>query len=146
MKKLLILLLLLTGCGSVTDLEVLDGDTFIMDGTTYRLAFLDCPEMAQPFGPQAKEFTEQFLENEENIEIIELDIDIYGRTIAIIVSSSGVLNEILIREGFAWVYFSSDANLISLQDAAESTGLNIWSDSNPTPPWEFRKSSSQASP
>ena len=93
MKKLLLLLFLIsftslaqTFTGKV--IAIKDGDTVVVidslnQSTTLRLAEIDCPEKAQPFGNRAKQYTSSQVYL-VTIKYVVTDIDRYGRAIAMI--------------------------------------------------------------
>jgi endonuclease YncB( thermonuclease family) len=45
----------------------------------------------------------------------------------------------------AWVFdrYVKDRSLYSLQDAARSARLGLWTDATPVPPWEWRAAKRQ---
>jgi endonuclease YncB( thermonuclease family) len=133
--------------------KVSDGDTITVlrdDGERekIRLAGIDCPEKGQPFGEQAKEFTEEFCLGKEVKIAVEgsprrshakTGKDRYGRVLGEAILPDGrVLNEELLREGLAWWYrrYAPDnATYEKLEREAREAGRGLW----PVPPWEFRK-------
>jgi endonuclease YncB( thermonuclease family) len=125
------------------------GDTFTIksissDEKLYkvRLSDIDTPELKQPFGLKAKEFTETQIFNLE-IRVEYRTTDFYGRLIGSVFLPQGkILNEELVRNGFAWHYRVaplSNATLERLQYDAWSKKLGIWTDLSPIPPWQFRR-------
>jgi endonuclease YncB( thermonuclease family) len=50
-----------------------------------------------------------------------------------------------VRRGLAWVFdrYVKDRSLYSLQDAARSARLGLWTDATPVPPWEWRAAKRQ---
>ncbi|MBX9877597.1 MAG: thermonuclease family protein [Candidatus Obscuribacterales bacterium] len=107
-----------------------------------RLAKIDCPEKHQPFGQKAKQFTSSLSYN-KTVTLKEHGKDRYGRTIGTVLLPDGrSLNKELVRTGLAWWYSKyapNDTELDQLQLQARETKKGLWSDSNPIPPWEFRK-------
>lgn len=131
---------------SATVVGVSDGDTITVlhDGRTekIRLASIDCPEKKQAFGMQSKGYTSSLCFG-KNVRVIVRGNDRYKRSIADIHLPDGtVLNERLLKSGFAWCYtkYTSDQSLQSLEERARSDRLGLWSDTNPQAPWDFRKS------
>lgn len=125
---------------------IADGDTITVlhDGRPekIRLASIDCPEKAQAYGHQAKEFTAAMVFR----QVVQVDAsgkDRYGRTIGKITTSNGkVLNEELVKAGLAWwyrKYAPEDARLAEMERQARERRLGLWADRDPVPPWEFRK-------
>jgi len=54
------------------------------------------------------------------------------------------MNEAMIEEGWAWAYrkylkASEAQEFLILEQDARRRGVGLWQDSNPQPPWEFRK-------
>lgn len=71
-----------------------------------------------------------------------MDIDRYGRTVALVGIDSILLNEELIRAGLAWVYDFYCSEPIceswkSFQLRARFDKKGIWSEPDQVPPWEF---------
>lgn len=132
-------------------ISVADGDTItvLLDNspTRIRLYGIDCPEVAhksgdvtQPFGSKAKEFTKELCAGTQ-VKVIEKDKDRYGRIVAIVVLEDGrVLNEELLRNGFAWHYkkYDNTKEWAKLEEEARSAKKGLWSQENPQAPWDFR--------
>ena len=125
--------------------SVVDGDTiYIMhNGTREKVIFygIDCPELAQPFGPEAKRFTDEACYGKV-INVEEHGQDSRGRTIGVVLLPNGTnLNRELVRQGLAWwsdKYAAGDLNLKQLHEAAKTAHAGLWSAPNPIPPWIFR--------
>lgn len=123
-----------------------DGDTIVvlLEGKTQktlRLAEVDCPESAQPFGKNAKQFTSSQVFGKE-VNYWETDTDRYGRTIAKVFYDDGkYLSAEIIRNGFGWWYhwFSTDKRLRNLEIEAKKNNLGLWADRKAVSPWEWRK-------
>jgi endonuclease YncB( thermonuclease family) len=87
-----------------------DGDTLkakSQDGTsiTVRIGCIDAPETRQQFGPEASQRLKALLPSGTTIELREIDIDQYGRTVAEIFYPKGrPVGLIMVNEGFAVVY------------------------------------------
>jgi endonuclease YncB( thermonuclease family) len=130
--------------------SVTDGDTVtvVLDGgkkEKIRLAGIDCPEMEQPFGEPAKEFTEEFSLGKK-VTVAVKGSDRYGRVLGEMIRPDGpgsaggvrILNEELLRAGLAWWYRKCAPDNFpyeKLEREAREAGRGLW----PTPPWEFRK-------
>jgi micrococcal nuclease len=134
--------------GTITD--VLDGDTYEISSRGYtfraRLQGIDCPESGQPFGDEAKSFAETFL-NEE-ISYTSYGYDVYERQLVEIFISGRSLNQLLVRNGYAWhfIRYSSNTTLARLELEARQSNIGLWGASNPIPPWEWRNNSPTQSP
>jgi len=124
---------------------VTDGDTLVLltkdkQQIKIRLAGVDCPEKTQDYGNKATLFVRELCYNKE-VKVIQTGTDRYGRTLGILYVDSINVNEVLVRNGLAWHYkrYSDSHRLDSLEQIARKEKLNIWSLSNPVPPWEYRK-------
>lgn len=125
---------------------VMDGDTIeVLNSDNkpirVRLAAIDCPEKAQPFGSKAKQFTASLCFGKV-VTVKPTGTDQYGRTLANIILPDGrSLNEEILRSGFAWHYkkYSSDEKLSLLEKEASKNKIGLWIDPNPIAPWDFRK-------
>jgi len=108
-----------------------------------RLYGIDCPERGQPFTRKAKQFTSDMVFG-KIVEVHRMDTDRYGRTVALVAVDKGLLNEELLKAGFAWVYdhYCSEPICESWKNYQLRTKLEkrgIWSEPDPVPPWEFRR-------
>ena len=86
---------------------IADGNTITVlqdkEQVKIRLYGIDTPERHQAFGNKAKQFTAKLVHGKE-VEVEPVDVDRYGRTVGIVKIEDVILNEELVREGFAWVY------------------------------------------
>lgn len=128
--------------------SVADGDTLTILTTEkteikIRLAAIDAPEKAMPFGQQSKQsLSELCFRKQATAETV--DIDRYGRTVAAITCEGVLANDAQVKNGLAWVYRKHSKgfeHLFPLEDAAKASGIGLWADKGPTPPWEWRKAS-----
>lgn len=127
--------------------RVIDGDTLdvMLSGPQVqriRLANIDAPELhGQPFGQKSKEKLLDLAAG-KFVSVVERGKDRYGRLIAEIYDSGGInLNREMVRSGLAWNYvrYSTDSALPSLEAAARQKRVGLWRDSDPVPPWAWRK-------
>jgi endonuclease YncB( thermonuclease family) len=153
MKKYLFLLIFLLFCvgleaqklsGKVVGVN--DGDTFEMlvgnRKLKVRLEGIDCPEKGQAFGNAAKTYTSNLVFG-QYVSVYVKSYDRYKRAIAIVyLPGGGTLNEALLSSGMAWHFkkYNNDKSWARLENQARKSRIGLWSDSNPIPPWEFRKS------
>lgn len=134
--------------------SVADGDTItILDSnnqqTKIRLYGIDTPEKAQAFGNKAKKFTASLTAGQQaNVKVY--DTDRYGRSVGVVFVNGTNVNEELIKNGYAWQYrkyckasFCND--WLKLEEHARSFAFGLWIDSNPQPPWEWRKAKRNSS-
>jgi endonuclease YncB( thermonuclease family) len=71
-----------------------------------------------------------------------VDIDRYSRTVATVYLEDGrELNLELIRAGLAWHYkrYSDRQDNADAESYARTEMLELWTDKNPTPPWQWRR-------
>ncbi|MDR2075621.1 MAG: thermonuclease family protein [Desulfovibrio sp.] len=127
---------------------VTDGDTLTVepakggDRIKVRLHGIDAPESRQPYGQAAKGFVNG-IALYKRAEVDAKSRDRYGRTVAIVtVPGKGVLQELLLDAGLAWVYpqyCKSCSAWEARQAAARKARKGLWADSDPVPPWKWRK-------
>ncbi len=137
-----------------TVIGVLDGDTIKvrLSSGDYRVRLfgIDTPEIShsrkepgQPYGRQAKKFTNQLV-RKKIVTLQVLDTDRYGRLIALVNVDGINLNKELVKTGLTWVYRQYCKNsfcteLYQEEKLARQTELGMWSDPNIIPPWKWRK-------
>ncbi|MEN9866558.1 MAG: hypothetical protein RL748_2148 [Pseudomonadota bacterium] len=135
---------------------VADGDTItLQDGEKreykLRLAYIDAPEKAMPYGAEAKRHLAQLVEDKTVAARID-DVDAYGRGVARIELDGTDINYALLASGHAWHYSqyarkaqSDDAysRYQAAQGKARHGKTGLWHDASPTPPWEWRRAQKQ---
>jgi endonuclease YncB( thermonuclease family) len=130
---------------------IVDGDTIQVFAPgrpllRIRLAFCDAPEMGQAFGYRAKQAMSELVFGKE-VELRPHTIDRYGRTVAMVFVDGRDVGLELIKAGLAWAYDhylpeaspEIQAQYPAAETAARVSRLGLWVDSNPLPPWEYRK-------
>lgn len=131
---------------------VADGDTITLldaDKKQYklRLAYIDAPEKAMPFGQAAKSNLSDLIFEQQVTAQID-DVDRYGRGVARISKAEQDINLAQVNAGYAWHYTtyakktqsSNDfARYENAQQRAQTQRNGLWQDANPTPPWDWRK-------
>ncbi|MBU2525001.1 MAG: thermonuclease family protein [Bacteroidetes bacterium] len=122
-----------------------DGDSFRLklennEIIRVRLAYLDCPERGQDFYQKAKHFSSGQI-FKKSVLIKVTDTDRYGRKVGIVYYGDKILNEELLKNGFAWHYtqYSNSAVLQELENQARIAKIGLWSMPNPIAPWTYRK-------
>ena len=106
---------------------------------TVNLEGIDCPELNQPYGKQAKHATAAYLGGRE-ILVRALAKDRQGRLWADIYLFDGRrVSDELVKEGLAWARAGTgDARLSDLEELARAEGRGLWSDQHPVPPWKWK--------
>lgn len=124
---------------------VADGDTLtiLVDGheqIKVRLAEIDAPEKSQPFGQHSKQSLSDLCFDKDAV-LQKTATDRYGRTVAKVTCAGIYANGEQIRAGLAWAYrkYLRDQSLLGLESDAREAKRGLWIDSEPVPPWEFRK-------
>lgn len=90
-----------TGGNSNQVLEVLDGDTFLLNnGQRIRLFSASAPEMELCGGPEAKSYLSDLILG-KSITLKDSFIDQYSRMIALVYADNILVNESMLRSGWA---------------------------------------------
>ena len=123
---------------------ITDGDSIVVltedkQQIKVRLEGIDCPEMHQEFGFRAKQATVGICFGKE-VLIEKIGMDRYGRTLAFVYVGDTCVNKYLLEIGMAWHFkkYSSDPELAKLEIEAREKKIGLWSQPNPTAPWDFR--------
>ena len=125
-------------------IAVLDGDTVLVRRASglvkIRLAEIDAPEKAQTFGETSRQSLSGMVLGKQ-VRVVSQAVDQYGRRVGHLSIDGLEVNAEQIRRGMAWEYsnFHSNKTLIALQNEAQQAPRGLWAQSNPTPPWEWRK-------
>lgn len=83
--------------------HAIDGDTFVADGTRYRLWGIDAPELnqtcsGQPVGQWSKDRLQYWLN--KGVSCDRYGFDRYNRPLVV----CGEINRMMVREGYAYAY------------------------------------------
>jgi endonuclease YncB( thermonuclease family) len=126
---------------------VVDGDTIrVLDDQNVthkvRLLEIDSPEMAQPFGMQAKQALANLI-FQRPVLVQSNEIDKYGRELGTVFYNHHNINMEMVRKGYAWAYryYLKDQTYILLEDLAKEDRKGLWKDKNPVAPWDWRHNS-----
>lgn len=120
-----------------------EGDQFTIyhDGRreTIYLKDIDCPELKQPFGKQARRVAAAYVGNRD-VVIRALKQDRQGRMVAeiLLVDGRNIAHELL-NEGLAWSrpQSSDGQSLKDMEDLARAAHKGLWADPSPVPPWKW---------
>lgn len=157
MRKLLTFFaaLLLSGVAFSSDLAgrvvgVADGDTVTVLSNTQagprefkiRLAGIDAPEKAQPFGAASKKTLSAMCFGRGATVSIEAT-DRYGRIVGHVTCDGLLANLEQLRAGMAHAYlqYKPPAEYVMAERSARERGIGLWSQSEPIAPWDWRKAS-----
>ena len=124
-----------------------DGDTLTLLNdqkrqTKVRLAEIDTPESAQPYGSRSKQALSDLVFN-KTVQVDVRDIDRYGRTVGRVSVNGTDVNAAMVASGAAWVYrqYSKDTQLLVLEAEARAAQRGLWGlpEAQRVPPWEWRR-------
>lgn len=128
--------------------RIIDGDTLVLavEGRrmTVRIAGIDAPELAQPFGAQASAAL-QALAGAAEAQARCYGLDRWQRHLCQVSVRGMDLAQLQVGRGLAWVWpqggppLQQQAVLLQLQRAAQRDGLGLWVDDRALPPWLWRK-------
>ncbi len=125
--------------------RVKDGDSLVVVSggrqVDVRLADIDAPEYRQPHGEAARSLLRSLVDG-KTVDLQLVGGDAYRRIVAHVFVEGVDVNAEMVGQGLAWVRRAYDPApaLVRLEDEARAAEVGLWSDANPTPPWEWRKS------
>ena len=126
-------------------INIADGDTLTILTVSnvqvkIRLAGIDTPEKAQPFGAKATQALAALVLQKQVTVDVET-IDRYGRTVGKVIVNGLDINAELVKKGMAWVYrrYTNDEKLYALESNAKKEKLGLWSSNNFIEPWLWRR-------
>ena len=125
--------------------HIADGDTITIlteskQQVKIRLAGIDTPEKAQPFGNKAKQAVAALTFQKQATVDVETT-DRYGRTVGTVFVNDLNVNAEMIRQGLAWVYrkYTNDKKLYALEAQAKQAKRGLWASDRSIEPWLWRK-------
>lgn len=125
-------------------MKVVQGDTIMVyvnkKMLNIRLAYIDCPELQQPYGQEALKFTSDLLLRKK----IQVEIESYaenGQLIGRVNVNGEDLSMTLVKAGLAWYCkeHGTERYLLKAQRKAKRSKIGLWSQKKPVPPWIFRQ-------
>lgn len=118
-----------------------DGDTCrVLVGNKslkIRFAGIDCPELSQKYGKQARNFTESMIKNKE--VRLECDGTSFDRLTCTVFLGNKNVNQSIVENG--WAYDStkySKGRYLATVDEAKTQRKGIWSDNDLISPYCYR--------
>jgi micrococcal nuclease len=130
---------------------VLDGDTVLVlrgaQKLRIRLANIDAPEKAQEGGMASRQSLIDMVLHRW-VRVSSQAVDKYGRIVGTLTLEGESVNEEQVRRGMAWEYSNYHRNktYIALQSEAQQARRGLWAQSDPMPPWHWRKLHAAAAP
>ena len=124
-----------------------DGDTFTLlnadnQQVKIRLAEIDAPESAQPYGNRSKQALSGLIFSKD-VRVDVQTVDRYGRSVGRpYVGDIDVCAE-MVRTGAAWVYrqYVIDKGLFDIESEAQAARRGLWAlpEAEQVAPWEWRR-------
>lgn len=132
---------------------VADGDTLtLLDRYKaqhkVRLAQIDAPETAQPFGQRSKQ-TLSALCFGKYAHVREKSSDRYQRVVGTVICDGVDANREMVERGMAWVYVQyapKSSPLYGVEEGARRRRVGLWVDPSPVPPWQWRQAKRAGAP
>ncbi|GAB2220744.1 hypothetical protein Drorol1_Dr00008415 [Drosera rotundifolia] len=105
-----------------------------------RLRAIDAPEIAMPYGKEAKEELAKLVQG-RSLKVLVYGEDRYGRSVADIYCNNRFAQEVMLKKGLAWHYAAYDKRieLANWEKEARARRVGLWAAANPEEPWEWRK-------
>lgn len=145
MITLLLALIYLTAADTLTGkvVRIADGDTVTVlvrgNQVRVRLFGIDAPERGQDYSRRSREALADLV-FEKEVRVVVHDKDRYGRTVGDIFIGNTLVNEKMVKDGWAWNYvrYSHSKRYAELEREAREAKRGLWSGKSPIPPWEYR--------
>lgn len=153
----LVLLLAVSLCGAETIsgriVGVVDGDTVDVltaehEQIRIRVAGIDAPEKAQPFGQRSKQKMSDLVFGKA-VQVEFTKRDRYGRIIGKVMVNGRDAGLALLDAGLAWHYkkYANEQSsgdryaYAEAEEIARISRFGLWGDETPVPPWDWRRGS-----
>lgn len=113
-------------------IRVIDGDTVeLASGQKVRLLGINTPEKNQPFYEEAKQFLET--QTTQNTYLEQKSVDRYGRILGYLYQGNKLINELIVSQGFAHLYYYDIDNhydeIKKTENKARENQIGIWQES-----------------
>ncbi|QOR01946.1 thermonuclease family protein [Campylobacter sp. 2014D-0216] len=122
--------------------RVIDGDTleatYKDEKLKIRLFGIDAPESDQAYGKMATQFLSAIVLKKE-VTLSVKDEDKYGRILAIVYLNDKDINQVMVKNGFAWAYEYYSDLYLDEQNYAKEHKKGLWVDEDPIEPYKWRK-------
>lgn len=134
--------------GKVT--SIIDGNTLQVsgsDGQMYNLSLagIDCPELKQAYGNEAKECLEKLTLGKQ-VDFTVTGKDRTGNLLGVVLVNGKKDPRIqLLKDGLAWTDEKNpQSDLESHRSTSQIKKKGLWKEENPTPPWIYRREQSMS--
>jgi len=161
MKRLFIIILMILGClNAALAYDNITGKAItVVDGTTVevqtadkqvysvRLFGIDSPELTQEYGDDAKKLLEKLVLG-KNVTVKIVGKDRWGRYLGELMIDGKVDPRIeLLKQGLTWTSEKNNSpDLDEYRAKAQQRGKGLWKQTDPTPPWIYRRQQSMQQP
>ena len=121
-----------------------DGDTVKIKDSAHeyklRLTDIDAPERGQTDGLKSRRALMQFCKN-ASVNVYISGTDKYQRSLGKLHCNNRDASEFMVNNGYAWFNrrFSMNYTLDIAEQQARKNKRGLWLNTNPTPPWIWRK-------
>lgn len=135
------LICLVVGISDGDTLTARCGELGAYEQVKVRLAAIDAPEKAQPWGQRSRQYLARLCFQQE-ARIVPRSRDRYGRTVADVECRGQDAGAAQVRAGMAWYYVRYGRGYEHLQTAetaARAAGRGLWADREQMAPWEWRR-------
>lgn len=125
-------------------ISVHDGDTVtLQDGTHVRLYGIDCPEIKQPYGVDARSYLVGRIAS-QRVDVNYTGARTYSRVVGEVFVGGRSVNKELVAAGQCWAYTTYLPKAVRnewlvMEARARAKNLGLWKDPNPIAPWDWRK-------
>lgn len=132
--------------------SVIDGNTVEVQSDSkdqYKvvLSGIDCPELEQQYGAEAKKYLEKLV-LKQTVTLQVKGKDRFGNYVAVLLLNGDDDPRIeLLKQGLAWTSEKSpNPDLEPYRSWAQQKKKGLWQEENPTPPWIYRRQQTMAAP
>jgi micrococcal nuclease len=134
-----------------TCIRITDGDSIAIwvhnKVVEVELEGIDCPEISQDFGKEAKDFTSSMI-FKKKVTVHIKSYDPEERVVGRVFLDDTDLSLELVNAGMAWHdrKHNSEKKLSRAQKRAKKNKTGLWSKPKPTAPWVYRKTQEETTP
>jgi micrococcal nuclease len=128
-----------------TVVNVTDGDSLTVKreekSRVVHLKGVDCPELKQAYGREARQLASEWAWNQE-VQVKDEEAARDGGVSAVVMLQDGRnLNHEMVRSGLCWWErrYTQDESLPLLEAEAHAARRGLWAQREPIPPWEWRR-------